>query len=203
MKRFAFALAILLPPVAPAFIGVRDLPVQTLAQAGYPTGGTAFTRTCPSGSVLTGFRTRKGVIIDAIGIKCRAVGADGTLGTETSVGSLTGGDGGTASAGSCPSGTVITGSVGALAFPVGLFGFAFECRHWNAATRRWSGLPVTAINIPTVGGLVLMALPGPNLALLTGFATYRACSNETQPAEGIAGRSGTYLDAVGLRCDEP
>src|SRR5262245_59792054 len=99
MKRFAFAVAFLLPPVAPASIGARDLPVQTLAPAGYPTGGTSFTRTCPSGSVLTGIRTRKGLIIDAIGIRCRTVGADGTLGTETSVGTLAGGDGGSASTG--------------------------------------------------------------------------------------------------------
>jgi hypothetical protein len=203
MKRLALAVAFLFPPAVPGSVGTRDLPVETLAQAGYPTGGTSFTRTCPSGSVLTGFRTRKGLIIDAIGIKCRTIGADGTLGAETSVGTLAGGDGGTASAGSCPTGTVITGSAGALAFPVGLFGFAFECRHWNAATRRWSGLPVTAIGIPTTGGLILMALPGPNLALLTGFATYRACGHDTQPAEGIAGRSGTFVDAVGLRCDEP
>jgi hypothetical protein len=199
MKFVIFVAAI----VSSAVVTVADLPMEKLAQAGHAKGGTSFTISCPSGSVLTGIRLRKTSIINAIGIKCRVVGADGSLGAESNVTTFAGGEGGTGSSASCPRGSVVTGSAGGVATPDGLFGFAFECRQWNAAMRRWSGPAVAALGIPSASGVLPMALPSPNLATLTGFSTYRACGHEPQPGHGIAGRSSAFVNAVGLICDEP
>jgi hypothetical protein len=153
--------------------------------------------------VLTGIRLRKGPIINAIAIKCRVVGADGTLGAESNVETFAGGDGGVGSSASCPRGAVITGSAGGVATPDGLFGFAFECRQWNAAMHRWSGPAVAAMGIPSANNLLVVNLTSPDLTKVAGFSTYRACRHEPQPGHGISGRAGAFVDAVGLICDEP
>ena len=56
-------------------------------------GGSAFTRTCGNNRVMTGFQYRKGLVIDGIGLLCRPVQSNGTLGSE-SAGSMAGGGGG-------------------------------------------------------------------------------------------------------------
>src|ERR1051325_5645260 len=87
-----------------AFRGA-DLPPQYLTVLG-GSGGTAFSRDCGSGRVLSGVRYRSGMVIDAIGLLCRPVLSDGTLGPESTVGTLVGGAGGTIASASCPSATV-------------------------------------------------------------------------------------------------
>lgn len=79
-----------------------------------PAGGTLFSRTCPSGNVLTGVRWRTGTVVDGIGIECSPVRADGTLGTGVDVGPMAGGNGGTAGRDHCRGG-VIAGQSGATA----------------------------------------------------------------------------------------
>lgn len=70
-------------------------------------GGSAFSRECPDGNVLTGIRYRRGLLVDGIGIKCRPIRSDGTLGAEVNAGSMAGGSGGTSGSVSCPSGEVV------------------------------------------------------------------------------------------------
>jgi hypothetical protein len=199
MKSLAFVLALAISALA----AVADLPPETLAQAGHPKGGTSFTLLCPRGSVLAGIRLRKASVINAIGIKCRSVAADGSLGADSNVTTFAGGDGGMGSAASCPKGSVITGSAGVVASPDGLFGFVFECRQWNAAMHRWSGPSISAMGIPAAQAALVGNLASPNLSTQAGFSTYRSCSHEPQPAHGIAGRAGSFVVAVGLVCDEP
>ena len=64
-------------------------------------GGAAFRRTCPNNHVLTGIRYRKGIALDGIGIQCRPIRSDGTLGTQINSGDMAGGNGGTYGTASC------------------------------------------------------------------------------------------------------
>ena len=105
-------------------------------------GGTAFTRSCGSGKVLTGLYGRQGFLVDAFGILCRPVNANGTLGSESAVGSLAGGGGGTSASASCPSGSVavsLTMRAGTYVNYVALF-----CKRWDPATRKFTGSRVNA-----------------------------------------------------------
>src|SRR5947207_4805717 len=67
-------------------------------------GGTSFSRNCPSGQVLTGFRWRTGVAVDGLGIKCSVLLSDGSLGAETNAGEMAGGNGGTPGSDHCRGG---------------------------------------------------------------------------------------------------
>ena len=71
--------------------------------------GTATLRACPQSAVMTGMRARVGLAIDAVGLRCRPIQANGTLGAESNAGSLAGGTGGTERTRSCPTGTVVVG----------------------------------------------------------------------------------------------
>jgi hypothetical protein len=189
---------------AAVFLGIlgptaraQDSAAQALPIIGSD-GGTAFTRQCPAGQVLTGIRARTGVLIDALGIRCRPVNGNGSLGTESNVGTLAGGTGGTASSGSCPAGTVVSGEGVAKGVPIGLASFDLRCRRWDAATRSFTGDLVAVIHVigaSGAGGVVINAIAG------TGYV--RDCPRQQQPVVLLRGRSGTIVDAAGLTCNEP
>src|ERR1041384_988102 len=100
--------ALLAPHAASARALLEDLPLIGAS------GGSSFSRTCPSGHVLTGVRWRTGAAVDGIGIQCSPIRSDGTLGTRIDVGSMAGGNGGTAGRDDCRGG-VIAGQNGATA----------------------------------------------------------------------------------------
>jgi hypothetical protein len=192
-----------------AFLGsiaVADAPAQgNAAQAlpliGLGSGGTAFTRQCPAGQVLTGLRVRAGLVIDALGIKCRPVNANGSLGGENDIGSFTGGSGGVSSSGSCPQGSVVMGQHGTSMMPTGLAMFSLECRRWDAAERRWTGSPTAAIRVLTgSSGPVGLAVLLNSAAVTTAFTR---CSRATQPVVLLRGRAAAVIDAAGTTCNEP
>jgi hypothetical protein len=153
----------------------EDLPLLGLSP-----GGNAFVRECPANHVLTGFRIRRGLAVDGIGIKCRPIKADGTLGSEINSGLMAGGNGGTAATESCPSNTVIA-SQGPSAR------YVFGCHQWTPATRTWK----TA----TVSVLLVQGLPA--------NTTSTTCSRSNEPATGIHGKHGAIVDRFGLRCTKP
>ncbi|HJU75227.1 MAG TPA: hypothetical protein VJ717_15905 [Gemmatimonadaceae bacterium] len=160
-------------------------------------GGATFTRQCPPDQVLTGARVRLGRVIDAIGIKCRAVLTSGSLGAESDVGSLIGGTSGLLAAGSCPAGSVIVGQAGS-ATPSGIAQFVLRCRAWDAATRSWGGATTALIQ--------LLAGANPTVVVASQAQALREsvdCSHQTQPAIQFRGRAGTIVDALGVTCDEP
>jgi hypothetical protein len=164
-----------------------DLPPQLLPVYG-GSGGTAFTRECGTGYVLTGIRVRSGIYLDAIGVLCRQVRSDGTLGSETTVGTLSGGGGGTSATASCPSGKVVAKA--RMSFSSYAEFLYIFCRDWHSSTRTVG--PSTTETVNFVG----------NTFSTANWAT-EACESTAQPARGIRGRSAVFVDALGFICDEP
>jgi hypothetical protein len=162
-----------------------DLPPQIAPIYGGSTG-TSFSRSCNSGQVLTGFRHRVGWLwVDAVGLLCRPVNSDGTLGSETSVGSMAGGGGGTSGSDSCPAGSVVAWV--SVAYGSFVNGVHFFCRIWDPATRSF-------LNERVQLGFG-KDLSEPRMQV--------RCENTKQPVHGIRGRFGWYVDAMGIVCDEP
>ena len=164
----------------------QNLPPQNLPVIG-GSGGTAFTRDCGAGRVLTGLRYRGGLVIDAIGLLCRPVLSDGTLGPESTIGTLAGGGGGTIGVASCHSGKGITGlqiSAGSYVSYVTL-----SCRTWQANTRTYSGIA----DVMSIGSLTTPSNP----------SVVQSCESTRPPGSGIRGRAASFVDAIGLVCDEP
>jgi hypothetical protein len=162
-----------------------DLPTQNLPVYG-GSGGSAFSRSCGDNRVLSGMRYRAGLVIDAVGLLCRPVNADGSLGSETTIGTLAGGGGGSSGSASCPSGKVVTGAMiyhGTYVSRIVLF-----CRAWVPATRRFG-----AATTETQAGF------GPG----TGARSDARCEASAQPARAIRGREASLVDAIGFVCDEP
>lgn len=163
-----------------------DLPEQKLPVYG-GSGGAAFSRSCGDGRVITGFRYREGMLVDAIGLLCRTVNADGSLGTESTYGTLAGGGGGTSGSISCPSGSVLGGV--RVAHGTYVDGIRLLCRAWARSTR--------SMGADTWGSDIDVG----NVTLRPG-STER-CESVLQPAVAIRGRENTVVDAFGLICDEP
>jgi len=172
--------ALLAPHAASARALFEDLPLIGTS------GGTSFTRTCPSGSVLTGVRWRTGAVVDGIGIQCSPIRADGTLGARVDVGTMAGGNGGTAGQDDCRGG-VIGGQNGATA-GVSLGSLFFRCFQWSPSARSYTGAHNYSINV-RIGLLI--------------SASESQCALGEQPAIGIRGRHGSFVDAVGLKCGKP
>lgn len=172
--------ALALAPIQSGNLSPQQLPVYG------GSGGTAFSRSCGAGKVLTGLRFRAGLFLDAVGLLCRPVNASGTLGPETTVGTLAGGGGGDSGSRSCKSGTVLT--------RVGIYVGSYvntiflSCRTWNATTRKVEG--------PHQGA---SALSGRNV----GTEHVEQCEASTQPMKSIRGRAAGLVDAIGFTCDEP
>ena len=164
--------------------GMFFLPPQYLPIYG-GTGGTSYTRSCGAGKVLTGFTFRSGIMIDAIGVMCRPVAANGTLGPQ-SAGVLVGGGGGNIGNVSCETGKVVTGL--RILYGSWVNELKFTCRTWNASTRKFSGT-----------GTVFRV--GPNA--LPDKSGDEFCESDTQPGNAIRGRAANVVDAIGMVCDEP
>jgi hypothetical protein len=96
-------------------------------------------------------------------------------GPETTIGTLSGGGGGTSGAVSCASGTVAVGAGVGYGTYVSEFG----------------GSTVTERG----------AYVGQSVTPATWTKEY--CEASTQPARAIRGRSGGYVDAIGAICNEP
>ena len=163
-----------------------DLPEQKLPVFG-GSGGTAFSRDCGAGRVLTGLRYRAGLSLDAIGLLCRPVNADGSLGSETTVGTMVGGGGGTFGAKSCPAGTVAIGAF--IDYGTWVDGLTINCGSWSKGTRAFTKPSSSAFNVGRI--------------LSFNTAGVRSCEAVTQPAVAIRGRAASLVDAIGFICDEP
>ena len=136
--------------------------------------------------MLTGLRSRGGLLVDAIGLLCRPVAADGTLGSQSTVGTLAGGGGGTSGTISC--------AIGAVAYHANIShgsyvnGVSLTCKPWNAAKREVLGQAASA---------------GSTKGSLTGTNNHEICEAAKQPMVGIRGRASGLVDAIGFICDEP
>ncbi len=169
-----------------ATVSSINLPTQLLPVYG-GSGGIAFTRSCGAGKVLTGLTYRTGLWVDGVGLLCRPVNADGTLGSETTVGTLAGGGGGTSGSGSCPSGQVVWQVY--IYYQSFVNGIDVRCSGWDAGARKMTGY----------------AGFGPSFGKRGSGQPVQGeqCEAPTQPAHGIRGRAAAYVDAIGFICDEP
>ena len=163
-----------------------QLPQQLLPVYG-GAGGTSFNRSCGAGKVLTGLRFRAGLMVDAVGLLCRPVSATGTLGSETTVGTLVGGSSGTSGTVGCATGSVVVGA--AIRHGSYVDVLFLNCRKWEAWTRKF-GTDGRFIN-------------GIGNSLSTAAHNEEKCEASTQPAIAIRGRSHSLVDAIGFICDEP
>jgi hypothetical protein len=164
---------------------VIDLPAQSLPVFG-GSGGSSFTRSCGADRVLTGLRYREGSWMDAIGLLCRPVASNGSLLSETSIGTLAGGSGGTVKVRSCPAGHVVTGI--RIYYAAFVDGLDMHCRPWNAATRTWdSSEPARRIIVANYESTSAIA----------------SCESSAQPVVSMRGRAGMFVDAIGFTCNEP
>ena len=150
-------------------------------------GGSGFTRSCGAGKVLTGLQYRAGLVIDAVGVLCRPVQADGKLGSETTVGPLAGGGNGTPDSRSCPGGHVLASSE--IVFGSFVNAIRLYCHPWSASSRTFGSNPQFMIARGT--------------SLTGGTLKGNVCEASTQPAIGIRGRASALVDAIGFFCDEP
>jgi hypothetical protein len=177
------ALALATIPLAPATS--RVLPPQYLPVYG-GAGGNAFTRSCGEGKVLTGLRFRARSVIDAVGILCRSVHTDGTLGPESTSGTLVGGSGGLSGSMSCLPGKVAIGTQ--IQHGMYVDRVILNCRNWNPTSRSFAAS----------GGTLTEGAGGSS-------STKRdvSCEALTQPFNGIRGRANWVVDAIGFICDEP
>ena len=156
-------------------------------------GGSSFSQVCPNGQVLTGIRARRGMTLDAIGIRCKPVRADGALGSESDQGPVWGGPGGTPFAQSCSPGYVVAEQVAVFNGAV-LTELTYLCYRWLSATGSWdrmdNGVPIRVLPANVAPG-----------ARINGSST--RCQFAARPADGVRGRSGLVVDAIGIRCDAP
>jgi hypothetical protein len=182
-------LALSLGMFSPASLQPGNLPPQQLPVYG-GSGGTAFSRNCGAGKVLTGLRARSGAMVDAVGILCRPVLSNGSLGPESTVGTLAGGGGGASETANCGLGQVVTSAKikdGGTLQPY-VRRIAFRCRAWDRNSRKVTGSESAAHVINQSD---------------SDAGNDERCEAPTQPANGIRGRAASFVDAIGFICDEP
>ena len=174
--------------VIPLATSSTALPPQYLPIFG-GNGGNGFTRSCGTGKVLTGLMVRAGLLVDAVGVLCRPINADGSLGPESQVGSLAGGGSATIAAKRCESGKVAYGAnINYGSFVNRIF---VHCTPWDKSQRKWvksSEFSGFTTNTPT---------------LQSPTTEQEMCELGTQPVNGIRGRASALVDAIGFICDEP
>jgi hypothetical protein len=177
------------------FVAVASL-AASIAGADYVTvpaggagGSSPYDLDCGSTSVLVGISGRSGDVVDSIGIVCRPVNANGTLGPAFTKG-LVGGSGGTESdTRTCQSNRVAN----ALVVTAGAYVNTVNalCGAWSPTTR------TVGDTDPTEPGSRTLSV-GLNDGPTTSFHT---CPEDGQPAVGIQGRYGMVIDSIALVCD--
>jgi len=145
--------------------------------------GTAFTDECGSGQVLAGIQGGSGSWMDRVAPVCVDVdGAGNWIGTPDA-GPMRGGNGGTFFSQICPQNSAVTGFKGGINHYLG--SLSVECVNLASAVST-DGTPSY---LPKVGA---------------GPINNRYGCAAGSVAVGIFGRSGAYVDDLGLRClDKP
>jgi hypothetical protein len=174
--------------VVPLVTSSTALPPQYLPIFG-GAGGNGFTRSCGTGRVLTGLMVRAGLLVDAVGVLCRPVNADGSLGPESQVGSLAGGGSGTLAAKRCESGKVAYGAnINYGSFVNRIY---VHCTPWDKSQRKW------------VTSSEFSGFSTNNPPVQSPTTEQEFCEAKAQPINGIRGRASALVDAIGFTCDEP
>ncbi len=178
IRTLALATSLSLLLAAPA----THAAIVTTSQAGGG-GGTAFTQTCPNGAVLTGLQGAFGDFVDSVKPVCVTIDSLGDA-ASSSVLSAHGGSGGTTGYDlECPRGWAVTGLKGR------------------------SGLFVDRVQLVCapvqLDGTVLLSAErtDPFKAGGSGGSAFSIHCGGTRPARGINGGAGSFVDRIGLGCE--
>lgn len=149
-------------------------------------GGTrSYNMDCGSGGVLVGVTGKSGTWIDQMGVMCRRIASDGSLGGYFTRGPY-GGSGGTSSGTHrCDGGNVvrgISGLAGSYVHQLHIF-----CEKWNPARKRREG------------GTTKVPVFGKWGAFLSENKFF--CSGSSAVVKALRGRYGGYIDSVQVVCD--
>lgn len=166
-------------------------------------GGGPFTLTCANNAVLVGFEARAGAWVDAVGIICAPVNpADRRPTTQRAVGGWAGGKGGAHQEDYCGDGEAVTGI--ALAHTRG---HDLPRQYVNTVALLCQGRPRADRCISSGEGC------GPIAPVMRGYMSPFQSEKRYQydqircpqgeVAVGITGRSGQFMDAMGLVCRAP
>ena len=180
------SMVLMLSLVTVSFVPLRSAEAPQLLPIIGGSGGTSFSRNCGTGRVLTGLQYRSGLVVDAVSLLCRTVRSDGTLGSQSAIGSAAGGSGGSGGIAQCDAGTVVMGAQ--IFYGSYVNGVVLRCRTWGPAKRKFGDQPTETPR---------------SFGSLSGSSTAENCELNTQPAVAIRGRAHSLVDAIGLTCNEP
>jgi hypothetical protein len=144
-------------------------------------GGARFSRLCPTDHFLVGMTGRAGNLMDQVAPVCAPADLSGRWTGPPSTGQAAGGSGGGPFTTMCPQDSFVVGFSGyADKF---VFNIALWCRHKGP-----NSVDFRRASPRVVGG-----------ALSTGSTSVFSCPAEST-AHGIVGRSGVFVDRIGLAC---
>lgn len=149
-------------------------------------GGThGYNLDCGSTGVMVGVTVKWGQWIDQLGLICRTVKADGTLGSFYTRGPV-GGQGGNQSGPSqCREGFVVVSVAGQSGSFVD--SFHGHCKRWDAAGRKPTGETVWDVKVA-------------NHKPLSGYNRFPCLG--TAVGKALRGKYGWYIDSLQFVCDQ-
>lgn len=160
--------------------------------AGGTGGDHSYNLDCGNDGVLVGFSGKWGSWMDSIGIICRKINADGTLGSSFAVGPRGGNGGNEAGSASCEPANVVqllspyTGSY--------INSLGFTCGTWSPATR-------TVARPPARNDDADVKRVGASGTHIGSSNSRLECPTDGKPGVGIRGKYGSYVDSIALTCD--
>lgn len=161
-------------------------------RAGGSGGDHSYDLDCGSDAVLTGLSGRWGSWMDSIGIICRKVNTDGTLGSSFTRGPK-GGTGGTEGGNpGCEPGNVVQSVRASTGTYVN--GITFFCGAWSPSNR-------TVARAPTAGGAVDIGIIGHASSQFGIQNSLLECPTDGKPAKAFRGKYGAFIDSTSLVCD--
>lgn len=165
-------------------------------------GGGPFMLKCDSRSALVGFEARAGAWVDAIGIVCATVvdPKTGRTAPQRMAQGMTGGPDGVRQESYCPAGSSIVG--------IGLAhtrGHGLPRQYVNTVDLYCQGNPggKRCISSGQGCGSIAPIIRGPIISIVKEYAFDQIGCPAGEVAKGIHGRSGKFVDAIGLICEEP
>jgi Cys-rich repeat protein len=168
-------------------------------------GGGSFADVCPAG-LAVGFDIRSASRIDRLGVRCMPVALSEdrsvtpyryfvrTTGSETTPGAR-GGNGGDPYAGRCEAGSFVTSIRGRSGSRVDQLGFG--CGYWQVVGSPAAGWRLDLVATTTSGTY------GGSGGTVFAYECPNAPSGQHTAVTTLSGRSGSELDAIGVRCGLP
>ncbi len=168
-------------------------------------GGGSFTDICASGAAV-GFDGRAGSRVDQLGVRCMRLSLEEDRSVTpfryfvravapTSIPGVRGGSGGSPFSASCESGSFVSGINGRSGSRVDRF--AFTCGYWNVV-----GSPTSGWRLELVGTAARGPYGGTG-GTVFNYECPNASAGQHTAVTTFFGRSGSELDAIGVRCGLP